>query len=334
MRKAIRAFATDGRGNAALEFAFIAPVLVALLLGVYEICNAVIVYEEVQNAAHAIPVSASSLAVHTDGETNLTYAQVQLLASEVWSEIPELRSGFQNDTKSVTITSVTFLPTYPPAPPVTQTVKPANSCTPIKGNNCNYTPTVAWSVAYTGGDSGRTFTTALRSCTGKAGANQASNATVEYTNPTTNAISYQQVPGALTASVPQVIGVAANSAVAGDLTALPVYLLSQINAFLAPPSPVIVVDIHLKYHPVFGLFIKSTGIDFYASGFFPVRSVRSAVISAAGVTTTQTLSQQFTTLYDTATNGVPDALTGVDPTTYCINSSLYLNPPAVSEPAS
>jgi hypothetical protein len=320
-----------------MEFAFVAPVLVVLLLAVYEICNATLIFEEVQNAAHSIPASASNLALGNaalkpngvdDGTTLLTYAQTQLAESEIWAEIPELRSGFQNGTKSITLTSVTFLPTYP-ASGYTTTCVPEQS---PKVVTCKYTPTVVWSVAYAGGDSGRTFqdnatgaNAVARSCTGAPTQQGQANATVIVgTTPET-------VPGGLNNEYPPTI-TQAPTWHAVDLTSLPTFLVADPDPYLAPPSPVLVVDIHLKYTPILGLFLNN-GIDFYGTGFFPVRSVKTAILTTSGTTTTvsaNSLSAEFTTIYNDATDESNGTLLGAPNGTYCINNSPYLTPAANS----
>jgi Flp pilus assembly protein TadG len=337
-RTALRFFRRDGRSTAAMEFAFVAPVIVIILLGVYELCNAAIVYEEVQNAAHSIPASASNLAVLGTGATELTYAQIQLAESEVWAEIPQLRSGLQNGGLSVTITSVTFIPTLPPAAPKSQTPQPKSTCTPSLTTTCPYTPTVVWSVSYAGGLNGasRNITSAsvYRSCTGAPTVSNQANATVEYTDPKSGVISYPALPGGLNNEAAQTSTLTKSKTVVfwtpSDLASLPTYSVAQNDPNWAPPSPILVVDVHLKYLPIFGLFLRS-GIDFYGTGLFPVRSVQASEVNqTTGAVTALTLSEQFTTLQDDATdaaNGViPNATSG----TYCINTSAYLNPSATS----
>jgi hypothetical protein len=320
----LRAFIAERRSNAALEFAFIAPVLVTLLLGVFEIANAALVYEEVQNAAHSMPASVTNLAVQGTGATVLTYPQIQLAASEIWGQIPELRTGFQNGTKSVTISSVAFIKTYPSAPPVVAT---PTTCTPAKGGQtCSYTPTIIWSVSYTGGASGRVFVhdgTVLRGCAGAPTLASQHNALVLYTS-STGINSYQLLPGGLNnESPPTAPAAGATRWSASDLTSLPTFNVANPDPYLAPPSPIIVVDIHLLYTPIFGLFIKTPGINFYGTGFWPVRSVQASLVAANGTTTALTLSQQFTTISASTLAGAPAS-------SYCVNNSIYLSPAAQS----
>jgi hypothetical protein len=325
----IRRLRRDIASTAAMEFAFVAPIIVIIGLGVYEICNAVIIYEEVQNAAHSIPGSASNLAVQSTGATALSYAEIQLAESEIWAEIPELRSGFESGAISVSMTSVTFLKTL-------------STCTPTQTSHssCDYTPTVAWSVAYTGGDSTGTKVTAsantIRSCTGAPSVSGQANAEL-----TTNASS--AVPGGLNNETPQSSGIKASKTAVrwtnSDLTSLPTYSVAEPDQNWAAPSPILVVDVHMKYTPIFGLFLQN-GIDFYGTGLYPVRSVQAAQSTTTNGTTTTTalsVSQQFTTiLNDATTDGatpaditdgtIPSATAG----TYCINTSSNLSPAAQS----
>ena len=52
----------DRRSTAAMEFALIAPVLLVLSGGVYDLCAAVLIYNEVTTAATTIVASVSSAA--------------------------------------------------------------------------------------------------------------------------------------------------------------------------------------------------------------------------------------------------------------------------------
>ncbi len=338
----MRRLRADGKSAAAMEFAFIAPVLVIILLGVYEICNAAIVYEQVQNAAHSIPASASNLAAEAGGslgpqvytgQTALTYNQIQLTASEIWAEIPELRSGFQNGAASVTISSISFIPTLPPTAPAAQTVKPGSVCNPVKGSVfCSYTPTVIWSVAYTGGSNSRTnfATPVIRSCTGAPTVGTQKNGTVYYSA----GAAYVTLAGGLNSEAPPSTNTASATAptwAASDLTSLPSFFVANPDPLLAAPSPILVVDVRLTYIPVFGLFLKN-GLTFYGTGFFPVRSVEAATASST-TTTALTLSQQFTSIIDDATDGANGVIPGPPTASYCLNTGHGLTPYAYSVPA-
>jgi Flp pilus assembly protein TadG len=143
----------DRRGVAALEFALVFPLMLALLFGVYELSEPMMIYQEVYAAAHSIPASASSIAVQADGSTSLSYAEIQLEESLIFAEIPALRSGQQANTAGdgVTMSSVVFEP------------NPA-TCVASASNPCNYDAYVVWSVSYTGGDSGLPFYEVQRLC--------------------------------------------------------------------------------------------------------------------------------------------------------------------------
>jgi hypothetical protein len=254
---------TDRRAVAALEFVLVAPLLLVLFFGVYDLSSAARVYQEVYNAAHSIPSSASSMAVTSgaNGATNLTYAEIQLAESQIWAQIPDLRSGFRDPLKSVTISSVVFELTNP-------------TCVPKASpqNQCNYTPYVVWSVAYAGGDSARTFNYVLRSC----------------------AVALNQ-------SV-------ANAGAPSDITNIRTAGVTTPDPNVAPPSPILVVDVNLQYNPIFGLLPNS--FNFWATGFWPVRSVQAIqqvqlnppngpwtpVLNANGHSISLTLNQQFTTI--------------------------------------
>jgi len=145
----------DKRGVAALEFAIVAPMVFAFVVGVIDITKAMILQEQVYEAAHTIPITASNLAVQPDHTTTLTVAQAQQSMSAIFAEIPWLRGGIESGARSVTLTSVTF------------TLANA-SCNP-QTTTCAYLAQVAWSVSYAD-PSGRypgnanTFTAVTRAC--------------------------------------------------------------------------------------------------------------------------------------------------------------------------
>ncbi len=125
------------RGVASLEFALVAPVLILLSLGVFDLARAMIVQEQVWNAAHSIPVSASSLAVQPDRTTSLTVAQVQQTLSGIFAAIPWLRSGALAGRTYVVMSSVNFVPVN-------------KACVATPSRPCSMTPQLVWSVAYAG----------------------------------------------------------------------------------------------------------------------------------------------------------------------------------------
>jgi hypothetical protein len=265
----------DRRANPALEFALVAPILIILFFAVYDFSSGLIVYQEVYNAAHSIPASASIMAVTggTNGATNLTYQQIQVAESEIWAQMPSLRSGFRDPSKSVTISSVVFELTN-------------SSCVPSASPKvpCNYTPYVVWSVAYAGGDSTRSFNNVLRSCTTTL--NQS----------------------------------ASNAGSASDMTNIRTAGVTTPDPYVSPPSPILVVDVNVKYIPVFGTSFGP--INFWSTGFWPVRSVQATQDNAQGVPEPLTLNEQFTTITASSLTSAPAA-------GYCVsaNPGKILTPP-------
>ena len=129
---------TGGRaGVASMEFALVAPILLMLVIVGFDMTRAMLLWQEVWLAAHDISLSATTIAVQTDKTSTLTPAQAQQAMSIVYAAMPTIRNGAANGTRSVTLTSVDFVPT------------PA--CTPINNvTNC-YVASVVWSVSYGGG---------------------------------------------------------------------------------------------------------------------------------------------------------------------------------------
>lgn len=123
-------------GVAAIEFALILPVMMVFVVGTVDTCKLLILWEQVYNAAHTIPVSASIVSVQPDKTTLLTAAQAQQQMSAIYAEIPWLRDGLEHGTVSVTLSSVAFVP--------------IPGCTQTTGINC-FIPMVKWSVPYRGG---------------------------------------------------------------------------------------------------------------------------------------------------------------------------------------
>lgn len=217
---------SDRRGVVAVEFAMIAPLLIVLMVGVVDLSRAVIVQQEVYNAAHTIPVLASSLAVKTDGSTSLTVAQVQQSLSGIYAQIPGRRTGLLRGQAAVIMTSVNFTQTN-------------SSCAPAT-SVCTFVANTAWSVAYKGPSSGTsqdpgTFQSIVRPCQ-------------------------------------QLTQTSASSNVDGVLTSIR-------TAGIAWPSPILVVDVHYHYTPIFFSIITGP-LDFWSSGYWPVRSVNTNVAVA------------------------------------------------------
>jgi Flp pilus assembly pilin Flp len=292
-----RRWRAERRSAAAIEFALIAPLLLVLSGGVYDLCGAVLVYNEVTTAATTIVASASNAAVNLNGSTALSYGQVQQAESGIWADIPGLRTGLQTgQVKSITISSIDF--------------KPPGTCQ--SGSNCNpYTAYVMWSVSYTGGaTSGASFANNIRTC-----------------SPT----------GANSDGLGGEKQVAASSGLnSSDFTyTLPTASLSAYTPDPTGPAPVLVADVVFSYTPLFSVF-KSPFI-FVSTAIWPVRSVKPAQPIVNGGSTIQPLAQQFTKIYGVASGSTftpyvapasaaaatttpePNAVAG----TYCINNYEY-----------
>jgi hypothetical protein len=312
-----RSLAADRRSVAALEFVLVAPLLVALLFGVYDISSALIFYQEVYNAAHSIAASVSNMAVQSDGTTVLTYSQVQQVESELWGQMPSLRSDFQDGMKSITVSSIVFEPAN--ASCNAAAVAAAAAAKPPGPNPClnapGYVPVVVWSVAYAGGDSGRTFQTSTSS-TGTVNYTPVNGSTttavpiILTTTPLRSCSAIATTPrstliGSLNQTLP-------NAGSSSDLTNLRMLNLTDPDPTTAPPSPIVVVDVHLQYKPILGLVI-STPLNFWVSGYWPVRSVKTSISQ------TFPLYQQFTTINP----DVPATVT--NPTENNGNAPLYDN---------
>ncbi len=315
-----RSFRNDRRSVAALEFVLVAPLLVIMLFGVYDLSSALIVYQQVYSAAHSIAASVTGTSVQSSSSTILTYDQIQQAASEIWGDVPSLRTGLQDGVKSITISSITFQPT--------------NTTSTCSTTAC-YTPVVTWSVVYTGGDSGRTFQQSTSqngsvTYTPSGSTTKVTTSIITSTSPLRSCSNIATIPTSAAAwpgSLNQTIPAQGSSS---DLTNLRTLKLSQIysSTFPVPPSPIIVVDVHLRYKPVIGFFVQIP-YDFWVNSYWPVRSVKTTV-----GTTTQ-LYQQFTTISK-------QSLTNSDPTTYangtprsindyCVNTTLT-NPSPESTP--
>jgi hypothetical protein len=204
--------ASNTRGIAGVEFALILPVIILFVIGVFDISKAMILYEEVYNAAHTIPLSASIVAVQPDKSTSLTVDQTQWTMSAIYAEMPWVRAGIETGTRSVTMSEVVF--------------QPRAGCTANATTNC-YNANLAWSEYYN--DNGRGgFGQVLRPC------------------------------GTLTQT-------AANAGSPGDLSSIRTLGVTS-------PDPILVVDVHYRYTPLFFNFLTGP-IDFWASGYWPARSV-------------------------------------------------------------
>ena len=122
------------RGNAAMEFAFLFPVVISIMFGMVDVCDGLIAYRRLTVTAEETALIATELSVQSDGSTALTPAQVYQAGTAIFGVFPGLQSQGTAQPFSVTISTIYFI-----ASPATPT-----PCTP--GTNCNYAANVARSV--------------------------------------------------------------------------------------------------------------------------------------------------------------------------------------------
>jgi Flp pilus assembly protein TadG len=135
LRSLVRRLRLARHAISSVEFALVAPLPILMIIGVFDVSKAMILRQEVINAAHSISLTASLVAVQGNGTTTLTQAQVQAIESDIFAEIPWLRSGVEKGTTSVTLSGVLF------------SALPSSSCNPY--TTCTYWfPFVMWSVPY------------------------------------------------------------------------------------------------------------------------------------------------------------------------------------------
>jgi Flp pilus assembly protein TadG len=135
LKNLVRRLRAARHAISSVEFALVAPLPILMIIGVFDVSKAMILRQEVINAAHSISLTASLVAVQGNGTTTLTQAQVQAIESDIFAEIPWLRSGVENGTTSVTLSGVLF------------SALPNSSCNPY--TTCTYWfPFVMWSVPY------------------------------------------------------------------------------------------------------------------------------------------------------------------------------------------
>lgn len=140
-------------GVAAIEFALVAPVLFTMTAGVFDAAKAIILWQQVIETAHETAISATTVSVPANGSrlTSISASAAQQAMSIIYASMPWIRDGIERGQRSVTLTSVAFVPI-------------SQSCTVSPTQNC-FTAEVAFSVSYKGG-SGETvpFTQVTRPC--------------------------------------------------------------------------------------------------------------------------------------------------------------------------
>jgi hypothetical protein len=146
---------TERRSIASLEFALVAPVMLTLSLATYDITRALLVWQQVSDAAEAIVENAEKLSVTQDPQTGavtaeLTPAQMQQAMSTIYAQMPGIfpgrpvspLGGLFPGSFAVTLSSIEFAPLCDP------NAKPA--CT--LANNPLQLPFTVWSSFLTRGD--------------------------------------------------------------------------------------------------------------------------------------------------------------------------------------
>jgi Flp pilus assembly protein TadG len=150
-----RLFSEKGRarsGVASIEFALVAPMMFLMIEGMFDTSKALILEHQVDDCARFIAISATTASVNTDKTTSLSQASAQQAMSLIYAFMPWVRSGVEDGPRSVTLSSVAFVPI-------------TSGCTVTASNNC-YNAEVAFSVSYGGGaqHSVTPFTVITRSC--------------------------------------------------------------------------------------------------------------------------------------------------------------------------
>ncbi len=130
-------------GIAALEFGLLAPIMTLIVIGVFDLSKAGILWEQTWSAANSIASAASTLAIQPDGSSSLTQAQAQQALSSIFADMPWLRAGIATgnagpgnvppNTVSAVLTSVSYQPSV-------------SGCSA----DCTYVAKVEWSKAYSG----------------------------------------------------------------------------------------------------------------------------------------------------------------------------------------
>jgi hypothetical protein len=294
--------------------------MLILLGGVYDTSEALILYTEVYNCAHTIPASASSYAVRSNGATILSYDEIQLMESEIWADIPELRSGGKaSSATSVTLTAVSFGIDPNQSPATCKSTAQTTTYFLITGS-CTYIATQIWSVAYhppATVSTPSTFINELREC---AATTQISPTGPNPTSPLTTYLDTLPVANLSTT----------NALIPGTFYN-PTYSLET------GPTPILVTDVQFTYKPGFS-FIFNGNVSFWVLGLWPVRNVLteyplvynstsgiwvtagnypSGIVAGNNYWVSQPLQQQFTELYGLEVQaGSAQAITALADFTY------------------
>jgi Flp pilus assembly protein TadG len=112
MRRAASAshetISSHDRGVVSLEFAAIAPVLLLMIIGAFDIARAIAVWQQTLAAAQWVAVSANYLAIQPDASTSLTPAQATMAMTAIYGAMPQIQEGLYPEIYSVTLSGVYF----------------------------------------------------------------------------------------------------------------------------------------------------------------------------------------------------------------------------------
>ncbi len=120
---------TSRRGVAALEFAISAPLLIVLMMSMYDAANGWLAWQRMAVAAQSVGQIATLVAVNADGTNSLSHDQAWRASTAVYAAMPELLAA--GAKYGVTMTEVEFF-TY-------------DSC-----NTTSCTADVSWSTVLLG----------------------------------------------------------------------------------------------------------------------------------------------------------------------------------------
>lgn len=118
-------------GSPAIEFALLAPVMLILLSGSYDITQLLIARQQVISTTQQIVEIATELSIQPDQSTSLTTTQAYQAETAIYALMPGLKSGADTNKFSVTLSAVVF------------TATPAGC---VAGVNCTYVANTAWST--------------------------------------------------------------------------------------------------------------------------------------------------------------------------------------------
>jgi Flp pilus assembly protein TadG len=241
-RKAIASALAEPRSVAAMEFALVAPILITLTLATYDLARALLIWQQINNAAEAIAEAAEKIAANNNSQ--LTMAQMNNAMSTIYAEVPGLNLG--NGTGSfpgkfgVTLSEVVYLPFCTTAVPSAATCSTTGYALTNGGIQQPYT---LWSAYLTeGGSSLMPFTSSmLRKC----------NPGGSTDSPLTSVSAFPDASNELQVMV--------NPDMDGAQVALTM-------------TPQVVADVQYVFIPSFPLYslLSKTGLTLWASATMPV----------------------------------------------------------------